>query len=150
MHWPGKLAQIKYADIKFSDFDSFIVLCKTCIQNIPAAFCISPARIIILNCNSVASLTLAVGVHELMFLTLSYKSYAKVINNIVNYALINTTFSPLLLVFFLLLVLDIHIYSRSASTVLSECNRRVSELLCQLSLCHLRERNIPSKLLWLG
>lgn len=104
----------------------------------------------ILNCNSVASLTLAVGVHELMFLTLSYKSYAKVINNIVNYALINTTFSPLLLVFFLLLVLDIHIYSRSASTVLSECNRRVSELLCQLSLCHLRERNIPSKLLWLG
>lgn len=100
MHWPGKLAQIKYADIKFSDFDSFIVLCKTCIQNIPAAFCISPARIIILNCNSVASLTLAVGVRELMFLTLSYKSYAKVINNIVKYALINTTFSPLLLVFF--------------------------------------------------
>lgn len=63
-------------------------------------FCISPARIMILNCNSVASLTLAVGVRELMFLTLSYKSYAKVINNIVNYALINTTFSPLLLVFF--------------------------------------------------
>lgn len=84
-----------------------------------------------------------------MFLTQSCKSYAKVLNSIVNYALINTTFSSLLL-FFLLLVLDIRIYSRSASTVLSECNRQVSELLCQLSLCHLGERNVPSKLLWLG